>query len=171
MGDFPRPAAGGDFAAGGFSFVNSPVRSAVALAALLGAGVLAGCNSSSSTPGGCGAPTGKVALVYPAPGSTGIPDNFTGVIFGSTNGLGGNYQALLQASTLPAGSFIGLGTVVTASLPLPTPNQVPSFSNPIYQISSFAGQNPLTAATTYQVYLNDSGSDCNPTYQGSFTSQ
>jgi len=152
--------------------VRSPVRPGAALFALLaGTAVLAGCNGNSTSPGGCGAPSGKVSLVYPAPNSTGIPDNFPGVIFGSTNGLGGNYQALLQPTTLAYGNFIALGTVVTAPTPLPTPNQLPSFPNPIYQISSFAGQTPLTTQTTYQIYLNDSGTDCQPTLQGSFTSQ
>jgi len=153
--------------------VKFPVRPGAALFVLLAAAAaLAGCNGNgSSTPGNCGAPSGKVVLVYPAPNSVGIPDNFPGVIFGSTNGLGGNYQALLQPTTLPFGSFISLGTVVTAPTPLPTPNQIPSFANPLYQISSFAGQSPLTTATTYQVYLNDSGTDCNPSLLGSFTSQ
>jgi len=94
-----------------------------------------------------------------------------GVIFGASQGLGGNYQALLQPTTLPFGNFIGLGPVVTAPTPLPSPYLVPSFPNPIYQISSNAGNPPLTAATQYQVYLNDLGSDCQPTLQGSFSSQ
>jgi hypothetical protein len=153
--------------------VISSVRpTAAAFALLVGAASLAACNgNNSSTPGGCGAPSGKVALVYPAPNATGIPDNFPGVIFGASVGLGGNYQALLQPTTLPLGNFIGLGTVVTWSQPLPTPYQTPSFSNPLYQISSFAGQNPLSSGTTYEIFLNDSGSNCNPTFQGQFTAQ
>ena len=106
-----------------------------------------------------------------SPNSTGIPANFAGVVFGSSQGLGGNYQALLQPTTLPFGSFIGLGTVVTAPSPLPSPYLAPSFSNPVYQISSNAGNPPLTAATQYQVYLNDLGTNCQPSYQGSFSSQ
>jgi hypothetical protein len=153
--------------------VHVRVRPAAAFFVFLaGAAALAACNggSSSSTPGNCGAPTGKVALVYPAPGSTGIADNFPGVIFGSTNGLGSNYQALL----LPAGSSqtLVLAPVAPAPTPLPTPNQVPSFANPVYQESSAAGVGiTLAADTVYQVYLNDGGSNCSPSYQGSFTSQ
>ena len=155
--------------------MTSSVRLGAAFFALLaGAGVLAGCNGNNSTsPGNCGAPSGKVVLVYPAPGSTGISDNFPGVIFGSSNGLGGNYQALIVAAGSQQGSYISLNLVGQAPTPLPTPNLVPSFPNPIYQESSSAGTGalPLAANTQYAVYLNDSGSNCNPSYQGSFTSQ
>jgi hypothetical protein len=132
----------------------------------------AGCGGSNNNYNSanlpCGAPQGKYALVYPANGATGIPDNIAGVIFGSTNGLSGSYQAYL----LPAGSstFFQFDLVAPAPSPLPTPDTLPSFANPIYQESASAGQ-ILPAATQITVYLNDSNSNCNATASGSFTTQ
>ena len=103
--------------------MNLALRPAAAFFALAAAaGVLSACNgSSSSTPGNCGAPTGKVVLVYPAPGSTGISDNFPGVIFGSSNGLGGNYQAIIVPAGTQQGGGIPLQAVGQAPTPLPSP--------------------------------------------------
>ena len=119
----------------------------------------------------CGAPSGQVALVYPAPGSTGIPDNFQGIVFGSSasGGLSGGYQAVV----VPAGSSTGqqLATVANAPSPLPSPYAVPSFANPVYQESASEGL-VLPAATQISVYLNDLGSNCQPSkLLGTFTTQ
>jgi hypothetical protein len=116
----------------------------------------------------CGAPTGKYTLVYPAPNATGIPDNLPGIIFGSTNGLSASYQALV----LPAGSStpIAFEFIAPAPVPLPSPNAIPSFANPIYQESA-SGGTILPPATQVAVYLNDGNSNCTSTYSGSFTTQ
>ncbi len=129
------------------------------------------CNSSNTVynPGGpCGAPSGQVALAYPAPNATGIPDNFPGVIFASTNGLGGLYQAIV----VPAGSSVGvyLNVVQPAPSPLPTPNVHP-FPNAVYEESAVPPGYVLPAATQMSVYLNDGNSNCTPSFQGSFTSK
>lgn len=131
--------------------------------------VLCSCGGSSTPQPICGAPQGTVVVAYPAPNSTAIPDNFAGVIFASsTQPLGSAYQALL----LPNGSSsaISLLTVAMFSGPLPSPNQVPSFPNPIYQ-SSASGGFILPAATLVNVYLNDLNSNCAPRLLSSFTSQ
>jgi hypothetical protein len=133
----------------------------------------AGCsgygNSGPNSAGlPCGAPKGSYALVYPAPGATAIPDALVGVVFGSTNGLSSSYQAILQ----PSGSltYYNFQTVTAEPSPLPTPNTIPSFANPIYQISTNPGLT-LPAATQVSVYFNDGNSNCSPTYVGSFTTQ
>jgi len=143
------------------------------LAATVGGATLAlagcgGSNNYNSANLPCGAPQGKYALVYPANGSTGIPDNIAGIVFGSTNGLTASYQAYL----LPAGSstFFQFEPVAPAPSPLPTPDTLPTFANPIFQESASGGQ-ILPAATQITVYLNDGFSNCNPTASGSFTTQ
>jgi hypothetical protein len=143
------------------------------LAFATGVTALAACsgnpNNFNSANLPCGAPTGQVALAYPAPGSTGIPDNFAGIVFASTGGLTSGYGAYI----VPAGSSSGtlLETVAAAPSPLPSPYAVPSFANPIYQESA-SGGTILPAATQIGVYLNDLNSNCQPTkLLGTFTSQ
>jgi hypothetical protein len=134
--------------------------------------VFTACSSNNSvggtTGGPCGAPSGAVALAYPAPNSTGIPDNFPGVIFGSTHGLGGLYQAIV----VPNGSSVGqyFNTVAPAPSPLPKPNVAP-FPNAVYEESSVPAGYVLPAATQISVYLNDGNSNCTPSLQGTFTSK
>jgi hypothetical protein len=152
--------------------VRKTIRSAFLTATAGGATLaFAGCGGSNDYNSAnlpCGAPQGKYALVYPANGATGIPDNIAGIIFGSTNGLTASYQAYL----LPAGSssFLQFEPVAPAPSTLPTPNTLPSFANPIYQESASGGA-ILPAATQITVYLNDGYSNCNPTPSGSFTTQ
>jgi hypothetical protein len=140
------------------------------LAAVAASLALTGCGGSNvtSSSGNCGAPNGKVALVYPANNSSGIPDNLAGVIFGSTNGLASSYEGFL----LPAGSasFLTFETVVPAPLPLPSPHTIPPFPNPVYQESASGGA-ILPAQTQIGVYLNDGNSNCSPSLLGSFTTQ
>ena len=62
-----------------------------------------GTTSGTASIGACGAPSGQVALSYPAPNSTGIPDNIQGIVFAASSGLSGTYQALV----VPAGSSQG----------------------------------------------------------------
>ncbi len=144
-----------------------PIRPTAALLALLsGAGALAACGGGSAL-STCGAPNGQVALVYPAPGSTGIPDNFPGVVFGSSHGLPASYTAILQQSgtTLMVPQF----RLQPAPVPLPTPDLIPSFPNPVYQIS--APIKTLAGGTEYQVFLYDGNKTCTPSYVGAFTAQ
>src|ERR1035441_3025938 len=57
--------------------------------------LLGGCGGGSglSNSGACALPNGvQTTLVYPAPGATGIPDNFGLVVLGSTAPLPPTYQ-------------------------------------------------------------------------------
>jgi hypothetical protein len=143
------------------------------LAFAIGVTAIAACsgnpNNFNSANLPCGAPSGQVALAYPAPGATGVPDNFAGVVFASTSGLTAGYGAYI----VPAGSSSGtlLETVAPAPSPLPSPYATPGFANPVYQESASGGV-VLPAATQIGVYLNDLNSNCQPTkLLGTFTSQ
>jgi hypothetical protein len=133
--------------------------------------LLAGCNSnSSSNPSPCAPPSGTTTvLVYPAPNSTGIPDNFGVIVVGSTATLPSSYQAyVVNSTTQNAVIFNFLGVPPT---PLPTPKAVPGFANPVYQASGNPGVS-FVAASTITVYLNNANSGCGPTTAlGSFTLQ
>ena len=145
----------------------SNVRGRIFLA-LCAAALVSACNGNSSPAPVCGAPQGTVVVAYPAPGATAVPDNFLGVIFASSKGLGSSYQALLVPNG--SSSFVSLLTVAMFTPPLPVPNQTPSFPNPIYQASAANGY-VLPAATAINVYLNDLGSNCAPRFMSTFTSQ
>ncbi len=73
------------------------VLSSLAAAALLAAG----CGGSNSNPPPtCAPPTGTTTvLVYPAPGSTGIPDSLGAVVFGSNKALPVSYDAYVLNNT------------------------------------------------------------------------
>lgn len=138
---------------------------------------LAACNINSNpappAPGPtCSPPAGvQSALVYPAPGATAIPDAFGQVIIGSTAALPSSWDVVLTTARSPAslGGVHG-GTFQSATPPFPTPNATPSFSNPVYQSSSFSGGN--FPGEVVQVFLNDTSSNCTPAGPlGSFTTQ
>ncbi|MGH7728912.1 MAG: hypothetical protein ACREM2_08985 [Vulcanimicrobiaceae bacterium] len=154
------------------AFSTKGLRLGLVAVGALGVAALAACGGNSNPNSAnlpCGAPQGQVVVAYPAPSSTGIPDNFQGVIFASTNGLSGSYSAALAANGSSQG--ILLQNVSAVSPPFPTPFASPSFANPVYQESSYFGNSPLSAATTYGVYLNDQNSNCTPTLLSTFTSQ
>lgn len=142
---------------------------AVCCALAAGAAILAGCNTSSNpSPGYCGTPSGPLALAYPAPDSTGIPDNFIGIVFATQPALPSSYQALI----LPSGAsgFVPFQLVGPAPVPLPSPFATPSFRNPVYQTSASNGF-ILPAHSLISVYLNDANSNCMASYVASFTSR
>jgi hypothetical protein len=132
---------------------------------------LAGCNGSSSastTP--CSPPNGiETTLVYPAPGSSGIPDNLSQVIFGSTAALPSNYQAYLVNNATQAA--VTFNAVAAQPSPLPTPNALPTFSSPVYQASTNSGQQ-FGSGAAISVYLIPTGGGCVPVASlGTFTVQ
>jgi hypothetical protein len=97
------------------------------------------CNGNGTfNPGQCNPPNGiATTLVYPAPNSTGIPDNVSLVVFGSSAALPASFQAyLVNNTTLNSVYFNPLGT---APSPLPTPAAVPPFPGPVYQSSGNPG--------------------------------
>jgi hypothetical protein len=117
--------------------------------------LLGGCGGGSglSNSGACALPNGvQTALVYPAPGATGIPDNFGLVVLGSTAPLPPTYQAHVVNSTRQdALLFDGMSAPPN---PLPVPNAPPAFANPVYQASVNPGHT-FAAGTTVTVYLNN----------------
>jgi hypothetical protein len=98
-------------------------------------------------------------LVYPAPGATAVPGTFGQVIVASTTALPSKYDVLVTDAVSPGG-VLG-GSFTTASPPFPSPNATPSFANPQYQSSSFAGLT-FAAGQGVTVYLNDPNSGCAP---------
>lgn len=134
-----------------------------AFAVMAAALVLAACNNSNPslgpTPGPtCVLPSGtQSALVYPAPNATAVPDTFGQVIIGSTAALPSTWDVALVATAFPA---VYGNPFQTATPPFPTPNATPSFANPVYQKSDFAGNAPTKVV--YSVYLNDKSSNCTP---------
>ena len=142
----------------------------LALAAAVG--IVAGCNASSpSTPAvaPCALPSGtQVALVYPAPDATGIPDNLAAVIVAASTPLPQSWQALLTVPLLGTAQGSVLSTVPAS--PLPSPAATPPFPNAVYQLSGFVVQ--LPPASLVAVTLNDLSSNCFPPYPlRSFTSR
>lgn len=133
--------------------------------------LLSGCNTgSSSTQGQCNPPNGiSTVLVYPAPNSTGIPDNLGVVVLGSSGVLPASYSAYLVNNT--TGNALFYNSLGTPPTPLPTPDAVPPFPNPSYAASGNPGVT-FVAGSTLSVYLNDANSNCVPTLLlGSFRVQ
>lgn len=134
---------------------------------------LAACNNGSTNPPApgptCSPPNGtQSSLVYPAPGATAIPDQFGQVVIGSTAALPSSWNVVLVTALSPAGA--GGGKFQSATPPFPTPNATPSFANPVYQSSSFAGATFPGEVVT--VYLNNTSTNCTPVGPlGSFTTQ
>jgi hypothetical protein len=121
--------------------------------------LLAGCNGGgSSNPSPCAPPNGiRTVLVYPAPGSTGIPANLRAIVLGSTAALPSGFQAVLANNT--TGNSVGFNVAV------------PGFASPIYQSSGNPGV-VFFAGSTIIVYLNNLNSGCVPaTSLGSFRVQ
>jgi len=132
---------------------------------------LAGCNGGgSSNPSPCTPPHGiRTVLVYTAPGSAGIPDNVGAVVFGSTAALPFGFQAVLANNT--TGNSVVFNTVGSPPSPLPAPNALPAFANPVYQSSGNPGA-VFFAGSTISVYLNNLNSGCVPaTSLGTFRVQ
>ncbi|HEV3152327.1 MAG TPA: hypothetical protein VGZ02_00830 [Candidatus Baltobacteraceae bacterium] len=145
--------------------------------ALAGVAVsLAACNNGAAAPGPpapCGSPPGvsQTVLVYPAPGATGVPDSIGQVIVASNAAIsnsGPNTWDIELEDGLGNG-FLG-NAFAPAPSPLPTPNQQPTFANPVFQTSTFTNVN--IPGETLAVVLNNTASSCTPSVQvGTFTTQ
>jgi hypothetical protein len=118
----------------------------------------------------CVPPAGvQVAMVYPAPGSTAIPDTVNQVVLATLGTLPSTFNAVLLGSTFSG--YVGFGSVLPAATPLPNPAATPPFANPVYLTSNNPGYT-FTSGTTLTVQLNDLASGCSPgTSLGSFTVQ
>lgn len=143
------------------------------IAAFAAVAAIAGCNSGTNNPPApgptCSPPAGtQTALVYPAPNSTSIPDQFGQIIIGSSTALPSSWNVVVATVVSPQG--VGGGTVQSAAPPFPTPNATPGFANPVYQSSSFQG---ITfGSEVVRVFLNNTGTNCTPLGPiGQFTTQ
>jgi hypothetical protein len=147
------------------------VRRTIGNSLVVAAMLLTGCNGNSTAntiP--CAPPSGiQTVLVYPAPGSSGLPDNLGQVVLGSTGALPSTYQAyLINNATQNAVAFNLVGTPPN---PLPTPDALPTFANPVYQASANPG-GAFVSGSAISVYLNNANSGCVPTVSlGTFTVQ
>jgi len=139
----------------------------VAAAALAACG---GGNGGFSQPPAvtCVVPTGtQVALAYPVPGATGVPDAPGQVVIATSPALPASWQVVLQAGGFFQSESV-LNTIPQSSVP--TPMATPSFASPVYQSSGLSGA--LGSATTFTVELNNEASNCNVfPVVGSFTTQ
>jgi len=148
-------------------------RTAIVCGALVGAAALAACGGGNSTVPAqpvvqCTYPTGtQVALAYPAPGATAVPDNPGQIVIAASPALPNTWQVALAYN-----GFIFYESVVNpiASSAVPTPYATPAFAGPTYESSGLGGS--LPAATTVTVLLNNEASSCNsyPSL-GTFTTQ
>jgi hypothetical protein len=149
------------------------MRSRAALLGIVLAGVaaLAACGglaTSGTVPViMCVLPAGtQVALAYPVPGATGVPDSPGQIVVAVSSPLPATWQVVVEVP----GQVATGGALLTAILPsaIPTPYATPSFASPAYETSGLTGS--LPAASTVQIGLNDESSDCN-SYPliGSFT--
>jgi hypothetical protein len=142
---------------------------------------LAGCNNGSSpsvTPTlgpTCTLPAGtQVALVYPAPGSTGVVDGNGEIVIGASPALPVNQSGenwdIWYSDAVTGGAFASLNpgtSLTTVAPPFPTPNQTPSFANPVYQEQSSGVQ--FAASQVVTVYVNNTASNCTPLQIGTFS--
>ena len=103
--------------------------------------LLASCGSSSPPPPGiCGLPSGvQVALIYPEPGATAVPDGFSQIILAAQGTLPASYDAAVFGSSY--NGFVAFGSVLNAPSPLPAPDATPppSFTSVTYYTSTNPG--------------------------------
>lgn len=154
-----------------------------AIAAL--AAIIAGCNSNCTscvTVAPCSTPAGmQASVVYPAPGSTAIPDNVAQVVIATNSTLPSDWQSgagwdvlLSYAYSAAYGNGHYGNQFVTATPPFPAPTATPSFASPQYWSSTFSYVSApnLPPGTLVTVELNDLNTNCYPGVAiGTFTSQ
>jgi hypothetical protein len=147
---------------------------------LLGAGGIAalsvlvaacgGNNNNNLGPTYCGNPA-RLVLIYPAPGATSVPVGTNAVYVAAPQSLGPSTTYDL-AVLGPGGSGSNTNTFSSVSASaVPSPAASPGFANPHYYVSAPIGF-PLSPATEYAVYFNDTANFCTPNVVlGNFTTQ
>jgi len=140
------------------------------LAIVVTVATLGGCTSSNVVNAfPCTLPSGtQVALFYPAPGSTGIPDAIGSVIVAASPALPNNWAITLVNVN---GSTVTSDGLAIVDPPFPTPNAPPPFANAGHQ----GGVLPtLASGATYHVFLKATNSACSAFWPGTspgFTTQ
>lgn len=143
------------------------------------AAVLAGCNGNGNnfqqpTPGPACVPPANIALAYPSDNATGVPDSTGSIYIALPSALSNPSSLDLDIVGPPAyGSQLTSGFTQVSYSSIPTPNTVPSYSNPVYYKSNLSFS--LTAASTFDVYWNNPNSNCTSGVSsnliGAFTTQ
>jgi hypothetical protein len=150
---------------------------------LLALTTMAGCGSAAFWTGAAGGPKDSPcdpppgvqdAVIYPAPGSTGIPDTIPEVIFASSsaNGLSGYNAHLVDATNLSQITQLAIDFQPFSAWiqPIPQPATTPPFSNAVY----YASMNGGTGATFpqgHQIRVQLLHGKCVPVDYGFFTVQ
>ena len=140
----------------------------------VGALALSGCSSASNTTPSsapCTLPTGaQIALVYPAPGTTGNTTQLAQVIIASNVSLPSGFDVVLTyapSGVYGAGQFGGF--LVPTSPPFPSPSLTPTIVNPFYYSSGFnVAFQALPPGNAITVNYNNVNSSCNPAAFASF---
>jgi hypothetical protein len=145
---------------------------------LLGAGSVAALSSLVAACGGynnnlgpayCGNPA-HIALIYPAPGATAVPNTISVIYVAAPQSLGTSTTYGL-ALLGPAGYVQNTNTFTAVSASaVPSPAASPGFGNPHYYQSSLVA--PLSPTTEYSVDFNDTANFCTPNVSlGDFTTR
>ncbi len=149
------------------------MRQMLVVAAWLAALGAVGCGGSNNNNGvptiPCTLPSGtSVALIYPIPNATRVPDTLSSVILALNSPLPANWEIVLGSS---AATYYGQSLLTGTPNPLPSPRAATPVGTTL-QYSTFIGTGGLVSQTTYAVALNNTNANCNsfPTV-GSFTSQ
>jgi hypothetical protein len=140
---------------------------------------LAGCGGGYHnyySPRGLGTdctPPANTDLVYPVNNATGVPDATSAIYIAVPNALGNpSYFDVALTGPPSYGTVLEAGFTSVSYGSIPTPNTVPSYSNPQYYESTL--RNSLTADTVFSVYWNEFSACTTGTSAsllGSFTTQ
>lgn len=135
------------------------VLSAIIVSGCGGGGAYTAATNATPTPipspsgGPCTPPPGtQFSMVFPQSGPTGVPNNQGIVIAVAPAPLPTNWYVYVVSANnaSPAPPISAGGFLQAAPSPLPTPNTLPAFANPSYQLSS----NGLFATgTAFNAYL------------------
>ena len=137
--------------------------------AVSAAAIAAGCGPQPLPPGVTSfCPNSQtIAMVYPAPGATGVPDNLAGIVIAAQGTLdSGSNTVVVPAGNVGSISFSYLSSPPS---PLPTPNATPGFTNAQYSFSS--ATQTLAASTTINAYYNDTSGVCQEVFLGAFNTK
>ena len=137
---------------------------------------LAACGGGSSsppapTPGPTCQPIVTSQLIFPAPGSTGVPDALAQIVIAVSTPLAPNTYNLQLTAVNGGGSsqtFNALQQISPAQLP--AGSATTTIPNPTYEQVSLV--NALPAATQIQTAINNPNTNCTAqTVPGTFTTQ
>ncbi|MEO6834346.1 MAG: hypothetical protein ABI231_00330 [Candidatus Tumulicola sp.] len=137
----------------------------IIFAAVLAAGLMAGCNANSSNNNNglgsnCGGPPAGFQVLYPRPGAGAIGPNVGGVYVAANPALPiGNSYNFLAVQSSGGGQGLNTSPFATYSGPIPNPHNSPAPGSTVY---TTAFQAPIGPLQTVNLYWNDGGTGCTP---------